>query len=47
LSVETLQRVLAETAVDIDPPGADPSSGHGLIDLPAALERVRSICPGA
>jgi len=38
--VDSIKRALMETALDVDIAGPDNNSGWGLIDIPAALERL-------
>lgn len=37
LTVDQLAGVLRESARDVGPPGFDPQTGHGILDVPAAL----------
>lgn len=41
LKPQEVRRLLAETAVDLGPPGRDPIFGAGLVDAAAALARLR------
>jgi subtilisin family serine protease len=38
-----LERILIETSRDLPPTGRDGETGAGILDLPAALERVRAV----
>jgi bacillopeptidase F len=38
--VEELEQAITETAVDLGTPGPDNDSGHGLVDAPAALDKL-------
>jgi serine protease len=41
-----IQAALEQTALDLGPPGFDPSFGHGLIQLNAALSRLEVLVAG-
>lgn len=46
LPATAVMDALRETAIDLNDPGPDPHTGHGMVDTPAALERALELDNG-